>query len=584
MVVSRLCGIINKLRKFITFRNEGYALLTTMVVSSILLTFGATMLTIAVYEGREADRWKRSNEAYFLARAGIAEAVYRLKTDYEDMTTNGYEDDMQDTEGIPLLASDGARTFSFAMGPVDPNEVHFLGSPYMTGAFWVKTIGERGTKERGIETRIERDTFLRYSRFVQQGSLSYASNANIMADLYVGDNLNLNGWPATFWGDVEVGRVINNEPNGIFNGEIMGTGAGIDLNESVDLNYYRDLSLGLIPNEGAGLYLGAATAIQLDLFDFSVPGAPTYNGNPLPADFNGVVFCEDDISIKGLLEGGYLDAGGERDTGLTFVAVDDIWARGDIRTGNTKDVVNTTGPLTFNQPAGSLQTQTVNLGGILTEDSNTLKIRISGSEWKKARMILKDKSGNEIANTELVRTGSYPNGWDPDDDQATVINANDTDHLKFDDPPYTAEIQYYSDGSGDNRVWLEASEGEPANVGLVANDQFLISAYTKRQLTIDAAILTLDDDSAGWIASGTWDSHPNGFDTNLWELTINGPIITKIGGSAGPWSSYGSRYYRYDMDMIEHAPPAFPVPADWWKLAYWKHLPEDQLTLEPPPD
>ena len=574
---SKLHRRSNWLRKLIKHKSEGYALLTTMVVSSILLTFGATMLTIAVYEGREADRWKRSNEAYFLARAGIAEAVYRLKTDYEDMTVDGYVD--PNTHDIPLLTADGERTFSFAMGPVDPNEVHFLGSPYMTGAFWVKTIGFRGQKYRGIETRIERDTFLRYSRFVQQGNLSYASNANIMADLYVGGNLNLNGWPATFWGEVEVGGVINNEPNGIFNGEVSGIGAGIDLDASVELNYYRNLSQGNIVNEGTGLYLGGAVAIDLGLFDFSVPGAPSYNGNPLPPDFNGVVFCESDINLKGVLEGGYLDEHGESDTGITFVAADDIWARGDIRTGNTQDVVNTTGPLTFNRPAGSLQTQTISLGGILTPDSNTIKFRISGSEWKKARMTLKDKHGNEIAHTDLVRTGAYPNGWDPDDNQATVINANDTDHMKFDDPPYTAEIKYYSNGSGNNQVWLEASEGEPVNVGLVAKDQFLISSYTKRQLTIDAAILTLDDDTAGWQASGDYYSHPNGFDTNLWELTINGPIITKIGGSAGPWSSYGSRYYRYDMDMIEHAPPAFPVPADWWKLAYWKHLNETEIDL-----
>ena len=59
-------------------------------------------------------------------------------------------------------------------------------------------------------------------------------------------------------------------------------------------------------------------------------------------------------------------------------------------------------------------------------------------------------------------------------------------------------------------------------------------------------------------------------------MTVNGPIITKIGGSAGPWSSYGNRYYRYDMDMIEFAPPAFPVPSDWWKVAYWRHLKQDE--------
>jgi hypothetical protein len=557
--------------------SEGYALVVTVSLSLVTLALGLSVLTVATHEVKEAERWKRSNEAYFLARAAISESVHRLKSDYENVTEEGYIG--SDTDEVRIVPADSNRTFSFRIAPVDPSRLHFVGSKYMTGSFQVKTIGHRGQKDRGIEARIERDTFLRYSRFVQEGDLPYAGNAHILADVYVGGDLILDGWPVTFWGDVAVGDEIVNEDNGIFHGDITGTGAGIDLQESVDLSYYRDLSKGLISAEGAGLYLSNPTTINLSLFDFSVPGAPRYNGSPLPSDFNGVVFCEGDIGIKGFLEGGYLNQNGEMIQGITFISADDIVARGDVRTGNTLDSIYSAGALTFNRPSGSLQTQTVSLAGLVNPDTNAVRFKVSGSRWSKMQMtILEDGMPMTRADGRAVRTQLVRTGLSSENAQTAVINGNDLNELVFDPAHnYSVQIDYYSSDSGDTAVEVDACEGTPVNIGLVARDEFYIHSNTARQLTIDAAILARD---RSWEALGYTSDHPNGYDTGLWELTVNGPIITRDGGSAGPWSSNGMRYYRYDMDMVEYAPPAFPVPAEWWKLAYWKHLKESEAVLQ----
>jgi len=344
----------------------------------------------------------------------------------------------------------------------------------------------------------------------------------------------------------------------------------------VDMDHYRDLSQGKLANEGMGLYLSSPVTINLSLFDFTDPNNPKYNGIPLPGNFNGVIFCEGDISLKGTLEGSYMGPSGKIQSGLTFFSNDDIIATGNIRTGNTIDSIQSAGSLTFNQPSGSKQTQTVLLDGVLNPDVNVIRFKVSGNTWDKMQMtILKDgvpmtRSDGIIVRTQLVRTGLAP-----ENSQTAVINGDDLNELKFEpDHTYSARIDYYSTNVGDTTVTVDSCSGDPVNIGLVAKNRLFIHQNTQKQLTLDAAILARDNN---WSALGTASDHPNGYDANIWDLTINGPIITKKGGDAGPWMTNGKRYYRYDMDMVENAPPYFPIPADWWLLAYWKHLKESEI-------
>lgn len=532
-------------------RSEGFAMFGTVMAAYVLFMIAATIITLSVYEIKKVGHWRKSNEAYFMARVAIAEAAYRLKADYQNVTADKYISESQ-----PLFPEGdiGNRSFRYSVEPV--GEVHFLGTQYMTGAFRVEALGTRSYRRRGLETRIERDTFLRYSRFVQQTGLAYASNANIMGDVYCGEDLSLNGSPITFWGDLEVGGSILNEWRGIFHGDVSGIGEGIDLVESVNISHYRDLARGFIPGEGTGLYLAGATSIDLDLFDFTGP-VGRYDGNALPDDFNGVVFCEGDINIKGTLEG----------QSLTFFSADDIVATGHIRSGNTMTDSNRINPpMVFNSTQGVEQVMTRNLDDIITAESNVVKLRVAGTKWNEVKIVLME-DGEAIGETYVVREPGSP------DEQAAIISNLELDP---DEHTYSAEVHYRSSGNGANPTWIEAWEGDPINIGLVARDTFYIGPYTPRQLSIDAAILARD---RNWIAQGNSSSHPNGFDSSVWELSMTGPIITMYGGSAGPWSSYGTRYYNFDMDMVGHAPPNFPVPADWWKLAYWWHLKDSEITL-----
>jgi len=535
------------------YRNEGYALISTMLVAYLLLMLGLAVITLAVYENGATDRWRKSSEAYFMARAAMAEAVYRLKTDYTDITEDRFVSDPQ-----TLSPNDDPKKKSFRYAMEPAGAIHFMGTQYMTGSFKVEALGVRGYKRRGIEMRVERDTFLRYSRFVQQTSLSYGANANLSGDLYAGGDLNLNGTPIIFWGDVEVGGSINNEWRGTFHGDVSGVGRGVDLAESVDIDRYRDLALGLLSDEGTGLYLSGATSVNLDLFDFTGT-SPRYNGEVLPDDFNGVIFCEGDISVAGTLEG----------QSLTFFSADDIVATGHIRTGTTMTSSTTMNPpMLFNANNGEQQIITRNIDDIIDPYTNVLKLGVNSQKWSKLRMyILEDGVRIPGKQGEIVRMPGSK------DERTVVINNLDIDP---DTHTYSAEVHYWSDGNGTTITQVEACGGDPINIGLVAKDMFYIDAGTPRQLNIDAAILARD---RTWNALGSASSHPDGYDPGVWELTMTGPIITMNGGSAGPWSSYGTRNYNFDMDMVEHAPPYFPVPAEGWGMSYWWHLKEKEITI-----
>jgi hypothetical protein len=212
----------------------------------------------------------------------------------------------------------------------------------------------------------------------------------------------------------------------------------------------------------------------------------------------------------------------------------------------------------------------------VAQDTNTIRFKINSSIWQRMKMtILKNgtpmiNSDGSVVKTQIVRTTLAP-----ENNQTAVINTNDLGNLTFETGNnYSVQIDYYSSGTGNTTVQVDACKGDPVNVGFLSKNPVIIHQNTSKQLDVDAVVLSRD---SNWTAQGDSSSHPNGFDTNVWDLTINGPIITMTGGDAGPWSTYGIRNYRYDMDLVEHAPPAFPVPSDWWVLASWKNLKESEI-------
>ena len=180
-------------------------------------------------------------------------------------------------------------------------------------------------------------------------------------------------------------------------------------------------------------------------------------------------------------------------------------------------------------------------------------------------------------------------------DDLVVMDDIIAGHTGFD------EISGNPDGSGD-----------PVNIGLVAEDLVEIDANTRRVLRVDGALFSRtntwrangDTGTHGQLPSGPYDLDLDGITGETpfnndpvpgggwnevitasntgktWVLNITGPIITKYGGSAGPWSSGTvianadgpTRRYNYDLDVTEYPPPCYPVPLNLWKEVSWTEI------------
>ena len=520
-------------------QESGATLVTALLMMAILLVLGSTFLSGVIYEGKSAKHWRESTQAFYLAEAAGHKAVSLLG-----------EGTIEDFPHLENSVDLGSGQYDLEIN-VESGE----SGAYATETYRIKGIGESGGAVRGIETGYRQDTFLRFARFVQGGNLSYGAHAELSGDVWAGNNLNLNGFPVTFLRNVSVGGVINNYSNGIFSGDVTQGAAPIDLQTAVDLTYYQNLAQGNVLDKGTGIYIASSSTIDFSLFDFSGP-VPQYNGVDLTDDFNGVVYVEGDAYVKGTLEGG----------SITVIASDDIVITDHVRTGNIETGWTRTNPPTvFNSAKGLEQIETVLLDGIVTTDTTVVKLRTSGRKWNEMWMELME-DGNVIGDTYLVRKPGSP------DDQMAVISNLSLDPTAH---SYSAEIYYKSDGNGANPTWVYAYTGDPVNCGLVAKDKVYIDSGAPRQLIIDAALLSRD---TTWQALGDSSSHPDEYDAS-WKLTINGPIITATGGSAGPWSSYGgTRKYNYDEDIVSSPPPNFPVPFGGWQRVYWKEIkPKDIL-------
>lgn len=525
------------MKPWIFKKESGAALITALLMMTILLLLGTVFLSGIIYEQRNAEHWRKSTQAFYLAEAAGHKAVSILR--------EGTIQDFPYTENGVALGN-GQYNLEIEISSWQINSESGLSNAYATETYTIKSVGTIDGVNRGVEIGYQRDTFLRFARFVEKTDLTFDSNSAIDGDVLAGEDLNLDGYAVVFEDDVAVGGVINNDYNGIFLGGISQDDTPLNLQMSVSTGYYKNLALGNIPDRGTGIYQENSSTIDFSRFDFS--GAlPLYNGVELPSDFNGLIYVEGDAYIKGTMEG----------HPLTVVASDDIIVTDHVRAGNTKKDYTQTENINFNSQEGLEQIQTIPLDDIVTDGSTVVKLRTSGTKWNQMRMELLEDD-NVIGETYLVRRPGSP-----DEQAAAISNLSLEPSLHS----YSATIYYKSRGIGSNPTRVRAYTGNPVNIGLVARDNVYIDAGAPKQLIIDAALLSRD---GSWHALGDSSSHPDEYDAS-WKLTINGPIITAVGGSAGPWSSYGGmRKYQYDEDIISYPPPRFPTP--FGGCTYWKEI------------
>lgn len=546
----------------------GSAMMVALIGITVLLFLSVTLLGIGRAMTGHALRQTRETQALAAAEAACSRGLVMLE---QGAIVN-----------VPYSSGDlalGGRTMD-----VDVVGIYSgTSGAYSTDSYEVRGTGRAANIQRTVALGAKHDSFLRYSRFVESGALSYSRGATIAGQVHAGGNVSLTGYPVTFMDDLTVtGRIVN-KSYGVFQGAVTEGASPIALSGSMDVAKYRALS------QSAGLYYGSGTpSMDLSLFDFS-SSPMKYDNVNLPSTFNGIIFAERDIEVRGVLEG----------RSLTVVAGDDLIIGDNITTGYTNDfVAEQKTKLTLNRNKDVKGTVTVDLAALMgTTVCQTVRFNVKGPKWSRLNLTVYEGS-SVLGITTLER---------PTGATSTGVYSTSLAGLTMDPSAsgYTAVIDYWTTGSGSNQGWIQVAGGDPVNIGLIAKDYVYISKYAPRILTVDAALFardsnwrpvdytdSRDSDGSHRKCYGAYDLDQDGeieamnedgwdernCDANTWMLNINGPIITRNGGSAGAWSYYGDRYgkgtrhYNYDDDIVHFQPPEFPVILSRWAVTYWREV------------
>ena len=459
-------------------RKAGVVLVAAVIGLIVLLFLAATLMAITRSMTGHSLRQVREGQALAGAEAACSRGVVMLEQG--SVTSVPYVE-----AGIQL----GRRKMDLEIVAVDAGGA----DAYDVARYEIRGTGHSGNVQRTVALGGRYDSFLRYSRFLESGGISYSQGATVSGQLYAGGDLSLSGYPVTFRDTVTVTGSVQNRPYGVFHQDVSEQAAPIQLQGSMDLSHYRAMA------QQAGMYYNSGTPlIDLSVFDFN-GSQPTYNDVPLGTDFNGLVFSEGDLAVRGVLEG----------RALTLVAADDILIKDNVRTGCSRSQHAVQSPaFTFNAPAGSERVETVQLNSLLDGIGNTARLCVSGPSWQRLTMYVHE-GGELLGVASLERHSASP------DDDSTILP-----HLEMDTKAhsYTAEVHFWSNASGDNQVWVEAASGTPVNIGLVAADYVYISKYAPRVLTVDAALFArdrnwrptdysdgTDSDGSHPVCRGVWD-------------------------------------------------------------------------------
>ncbi len=338
---------------------RGSALLMALLILGSLSMIGTTMVLTSVAERRTSGYYRDSLRALAAAETGIAFA----KRTVQDMTAT-IED--SDGDGRPDFAL--ADTLSWGGTyevKAEASDIAGLGiAAYRANGYTLVAEGRYNGTVRRVKAEIVHDSFLKYARFVAAAGTSYSCGAVLTGEVYVGGDL---GLPTGCGGDavqfLEFVATVGNIPNassGIFHRGYVTGADEIDLQNSADFALTRNMAKGLAAEcdcEGTGevgIYinlsggddpLGLGTGpLDFGLFDFCnttlSPGDTiiTYaavavnhrvTGAMLKAaEFNGIIFFEDDAPVQGRLDG-------RSARNLSVFATDDVLITHNITTGHT---------------------------------------------------------------------------------------------------------------------------------------------------------------------------------------------------------------------------------------------------------
>ncbi|MEZ4648711.1 MAG: pilus assembly PilX N-terminal domain-containing protein [Candidatus Eisenbacteria bacterium] len=505
---------------------EGSTLLIALLVLGSLSILATTIVVSAMGDRNLSKYERHSLMALGAAESGIAWAKRQIVTQTANMTD-------YDADGRPdFTLSDSLSSGGSFSVVAEASDIKGLGiTAYQSNGFAIVSEGHYLGAVRRVKAEIVHDSFLKFARFVSVNNLSYACGAVLTGEVYTGGDLVVpcgcsSGQEAQF---LESAYAVNDIPNagcGIFYRGYVTDAEQIDLENSFDWTDTQDKAQGRAAendceNKGdAGIYIKIGTS------------------DPLSTGTNVI-----NLSLFDFYD-------------VTTVPGDTIITYGGTPVPHPQHFPN---PMKYSEFNGMI---------VVVGDAD-VQGEMDGTSAHPITI---------FATDDLIVSGDIIAG-----------------HTGFD------EITRAADGSGD-----------PINIGLVAEDYVEIKDTTSRVLRIDGALFSRTNT---WRSTGTTTSHPvagngahdldldgitgespvnhdpipgTGWDevitgtnaSRTWVLNINGPIITKYGGSAYPWNDSGvlanadgpTRRYNYDLDVTEFPPPCYPVPLNLWKEVSWTEI------------
>ena len=356
--------------------NKGFLLLSSLFVLTTLLVIVSFYMNAIINNAKVSNILNNAPQTYYLAEAGIQEAIWKLQNDSSWLTS--FETDPNWTTTFTrnnALISGGSYTVTVANQDL-ADALITATSTYSVGGANVQRVVETNVFKALNESSVDG-----VSLYTNGESYSLGSRVDVTGNIFTNDDVDINflsDWNVT--GDVSAVEDVE-----------------VDFLSDLDANNIYDSSNPPIPAE--------ITMPQLD-FDSSDPNSyksradNTYNVgqfnqllNSGPATVNGITYVTgnvlikkgDSLTVNGILvSDGYIKVG----NGSSFhfdpavVTVNHttgepsgLLAKGNITIGGYKSEVNVDGLIysggNFTVQDGFLQTVNVNvLGGVIAQDSD----------------------------------------------------------------------------------------------------------------------------------------------------------------------------------------------------------------------
>jgi len=302
LTISTVTGDLKLERKSSIKNQRGSALIFVYLLILVLLILGIAIVSAVINEGRVAERERRTRQAFYIAEAGMEQALYDLRQDFlNDSSSPSWSDG--NIHGYSI----GPNTSSYYSLPYTDTSLN--GGNYSVqlknsssgSAVWVKSTGSIGDVSQTIQV--------------------YA----IISNLSIWNN-------AIFAGAGAAGAMVNGNVNIRGSVHILGTGLSstdlaIDLGGTAELvgNNYNSLAAGLkakvptlpttVVNGETVSTLNAKLRVKhgiVGLSGSSTVGEPNVAGN----------------SDKEFVDGSYVTDGFSGNQGTNSVYSDNGWSNG----------------------------------------------------------------------------------------------------------------------------------------------------------------------------------------------------------------------------------------------------------------